>query len=269
MAELVEVKIMAEFINAYSSIDCYDIEVSPTSINTYGLYDLVIDAPFHLFAETRGEELRVTLFQNSGSPNPPCLFFNFGQNAFWSYTEDEILLDDVRLMIHTEKGRIILTDDDGNSSWQIGSIFPETWKPTLGPDMITEYVKFCVGVVDLKYEHPEYMVGECLANGLYFNGLADYLRAEILYRTDINPFSKFGDLTNTELQLLLENCSQVTIEAFMMGGFRFMHKNPEYADWFKCYGNNSMSNVQDIKGRVLWYNPKWSQSKQFSHDDLS
>lgn len=123
---------------------------------------------------------------------------------------------------------------------------------------------------------------EALLNQKYFNGIGNYLRAEILYRLKIPPFEKARTVLealkhqeqarrkkNSSLTLskklklkrdnpdLLELCHTVPMEVVAA------EKNlldPDHADnhtafknWLQCYGVPGMSSLRDHNGRTIWF----------------
>ena len=67
-------------------------------------------------------------------------------------------------------------------SWQVMEI---GWGKKRGPDIIDEYDTFRRNIFDnLDNSAFNRAICECLLNQEYFNGIGNYLRAEILYRQD-------------------------------------------------------------------------------------
>jgi endonuclease VIII-like 1 len=88
----------------------------------------------------------------------------------------------------------------------------------------------------------------------YFNGLGNYLRAEILDRSNQNPFVSSRESINN--QLMLELCRDIVMEAYQLGGGQLLQwTNPYFDDkvtfrgWLQCYGKKEK--IVDSKGRTL------------------
>jgi endonuclease VIII-like 1 len=108
-------------------------------------------------------------------------------------------------------------------------------------------------------------------NQKYFNGIGNYLRAEILYRLDINPFQPARDvILSHKVRELFELCRDIPNQAYLLGGGNLytwetpqeleMHTSiGSWTDWMKCYGNKEMSSEMDNIGRRFWFDPKWKK----------
>ena len=99
-------------------------------------------------------------------------------------------------------------------------------------------------------------------NQKWFNGVGNYLRAEILYRLNINPFQPANQLTNQDVDLLCTITHLCVRDAYQLGGGQLKDwYNPNglsgdtFKDWVMCYGK--LSSMVDKNGRKFWYDPKW------------
>ncbi|NWI70136.1 NEIL1 Endonuclease, partial [Todus mexicanus] len=163
-------------------------------------------------------------------------------------------------------------------SWRLG---PD-WQPGRGPCVLTEYRPFRDNVLnnleDKAFDKP---ICEALLNQKFFNGIGNYLRAEILYRLKIPPFEKARTVLqalkeqeqerrkNPSLTLskkvklmretpdLLELCHTVPMEVVAAEKNLF---DPEDADnyaafqnWLQCYLVPGMSSLRDHNGRTIWF----------------
>ena len=69
------------------------------------------------------------------------------------------------------------------------------WGADRGPDSVTEYPEFRSNILQhLENSAFNKPICEVLLNQKYFNGIGNYLRAEILYRLEIPPFAKARDV---------------------------------------------------------------------------
>ncbi|XP_009574451.1 PREDICTED: endonuclease 8-like 1, partial [Fulmarus glacialis] len=118
---------------------------------------------------------------------------------------------------------------------------------------------------------------EALLNQKFFNGIGNYLRAEILYRLKIPPFKKARTVLealkdqeqNPSLTLskklklmrenpdLLELCHTVPMEVIAAEKKLF---DPDHSDnyaafknWLQCYLVPGMSSLRDRNGRTIWF----------------
>lgn len=112
----------------------------------------------------------------------------------------------------------------------------------------------------------------------FFNGIGNYLRAEILYRLKIPPFEKARTVLEAlqqcrlspELTLsqkikaklqnpdLLELCHLVPKEVVELGGKGYGPERGEedfaaFRAWLRCYGMPGMSSLRDRHGRTIWF----------------
>ncbi|KFR15936.1 Endonuclease 8-like 1, partial [Opisthocomus hoazin] len=126
---------------------------------------------------------------------------------------------------------------------------------------------------------------EALLNQKFFNGIGNYLRAEILYRSKTRPFEKARTVlealkdqeqarrkNNPSMTLskklkvmqehpdLLELCHTVPMEGQQGDGDRKELLDPEQPDnyaafknWLQCYLVPGMSSLRDRSGRTIWF----------------
>ncbi|XP_030352989.1 endonuclease 8-like 1 isoform X2 [Strigops habroptila] len=165
-------------------------------------------------------------------------------------------------------------------SWRLG----DAWEPGRGPCVLSEYQAFRENVLknldDKAFDKP---ICEALLNQKFFNGIGNYLRAEILYRVKIPPFEKARTVLealkeqeeertrkNPSLTLskklkrmrenpdLLELCHTVPMEIIAAGLFDPADPNnyDAFKGWLRCYLVPGMSNLRDRNGRTIWFHGK-------------
>ena len=101
-------------------------------------------------------------------------------------------------------------------------------------------------------------------NQSFFNGIGNYLRAEILYRVNCNPFLPAEEAIKSNPEILTL-CKDIPLLAYSLGGGRLKDwKNPNgeeppknWGEFMKCYAIKGMEKIQDKNGRTFWYDPKW------------
>jgi endonuclease VIII-like 1 len=146
------------------------------------------------------------------------------------------------------------------------------WNKDRGPDPVREYNVFVnhimTNLLKRDFDKP---LHEVLMNQKYFNGIGNYLRAEILYRLDINPFQPARDvILSSKVKELFELCRDIPNQAYLLGGGNLytwetpqeleMHTSiGSWTDWMKCYGNKEMCSEMDNIGRRFWFDPKWKK----------
>ncbi|KFQ71512.1 Endonuclease 8-like 1, partial [Phaethon lepturus] len=152
-----------------------------------------------------------------------------------------------------------------------------------GPCVLSEYQAFRENVLknldDKAFDKP---ICEALLNQKFFNGIGNYLRAEILYRLKIPPFEKARTVLealkdqeqarrkkNPSLTLskklklmrenldLLELCHTVPMEVIAA---EKQLLDPDHSDnhtafknWLQCYLVPGMSSLRDRNGRTIWF----------------
>ena len=111
-----------------------------------------------------------------------------------------------------------------------------------------------------EFDKPIHLV---MMNQKYFNGIGNYLRAEILYRVpEANPFKSAREVIQQHPEVLAL-CRELPLMAYVMGGGSIKDwKNPFGEEavpehFFQCYSNPTMSNLVDANGRRFWYDQKW------------
>jgi len=268
MPECAEIRIMSDFVNYvvsnekyYQQIEKSEVSKVKTPLDTFG------ENIFTIKAEARGKELRLLLTQLGGNPkeDPPTktLLMTMGMSGNWMYVEKnspklQAALKHAHLRFISTNGNYLLLHDVRRfAKWK----WDDNWGRGRGPCPLTQYEDFYKNIKDnLHKKALDAPLYEVLMNQTYFNGIGNYLRSEILYRLNVNPFQKLTELTDDELKSLLFLCYVSICEAYrLVGG-----KNPEWQgfpieiyfdDWIKCYGKGM--DLIDRGGRRFWYDPKW------------
>ncbi|XP_077452960.1 endonuclease 8-like 1 [Stigmatopora argus] len=248
---------------------------------------------FRISAASRGKEVKLTMTPiKSDSPEaekgqqPVDIVFRFGMSGFFRFTAEDELPKHAHLCFYSmEQPRRVLSYVDARrfGSWQPHG----TWQPDRGPCIMFEYKSFRENVVshlsDRAFDRP---ICEVLLNQKYFNGIGNYLRAEILYRLSIPPFVPARSVlegldsedtwedrkpvkdeildkkTATKIKVkeersdLLRLCHTVPLEVVNLGGKGY---DPEKADysafkaWLRCYYVEGMKSLRDHNGRTMWF----------------
>jgi endonuclease VIII-like 1 len=259
MPELAELRLTADFINrSATGMKFVNIQKNPVHKG------LDIECPFSsfkVFAESRGKELIVTLKDNH-STECRKLLMTMGMSGRFSYTNSDKEPKHAHLKFYTDDGTTLsFVDVRRFGKWK----WTTDWSKNRGPDPTTEFEQFKenilnVGFTKALFEQPIHVV---LMNQQYFNGIGNYLRAEILYRVNIHPMipAKLALVLAPEL---FDLCRDIPLQAYALGGGQLKDwENPFKSDpepfrkFIRCYGNSTMSRVRDKNGRMFWYDPKW------------
>ncbi|XP_074773844.1 endonuclease 8-like 1 isoform X2 [Athene noctua] len=236
---------------------------------------------YRISAASRGKELRLTLAP-LGPGAPQDLVFRFGMSGSFRLCPAAQLPRHAHLRFLTRESpprALCFVDVRRFGSWRLG----DAWQPGRGPCVLTEYQAFRENVLqnldDRAFDKP---ICEALLNQKFFNGIGNYLRAEILYRLKIPPFEKARTVLealkdqeqerrkkNSALTLskklklmrenpdLLELCHTVPMEVIAVEKKLF---EPDHADnyaafknWLQCYLVPGMSTLRDRSGRTVWF----------------
>nr|XP_019934867.1 PREDICTED: endonuclease 8-like 1 isoform X2 [Paralichthys olivaceus] len=253
---------------------------------------------YRITAASRGKEVKLTLTPIKGdnpkqraktgqADQPMDIVFRFGMSGYFRFTtEDEIPKHSHLRFYSKEKPCRVLSFVDTRrfGSWQPHG----TWQPDRGPCIMFEYKSFRENVVshlsDRAFDRP---ICEVLLNQKFFNGIGNYLRAEILFRLNIPPFvsartvleglesedscesdecvkneksSAKTKVVKKEEEAaaadLLRLCHTVPLEVVNQGGKGYDPEKADYSDfkaWLQCYYVDGMKSIRDHNGRTMWF----------------
>ncbi len=87
---------------------------------------------------------------------------------------------------------------------------------SLGPDVVTGFsYETYLQAIDIKSKKP---IASIIHDQKIFSGIGNYLRAEILYHADIDPFKTINQLTNVEKKRLYESIIYMSKKIYELGG---------------------------------------------------
>ncbi|XP_066184829.1 endonuclease 8-like 1 [Sylvia atricapilla] len=237
---------------------------------------------YSISAIARGKELRLTLSALDPAAGPPAqdLVFRFGMSGSFRLCPAAELPRHAHLRFLTRESpprALCFVDPRRFGSWRLGA----AWQPERGPCVVSEYQAFRENVLkNLDDRAFDKSICEALLNQKYFNGIGNYLRAEILFRLKIPPFEKARTVLEAlkeqeqrkkdpsltlskkvklrqENPDLLELCHTVPMEVIMAEKQLF---DPEHSDnyaafknWLQCYLVPGMSSLRDRSGRTIWF----------------
>jgi endonuclease VIII-like 1 len=279
MPELAEVKLTSEFISKHGG-EFVKLEKSPVSkVKT----DLTIPyKKFILRSKARGKELIIDFidasvpYQESTSKR---MKVTLGMSGAWIYydpsnPDNEKYHKHAHLRVIDSKGMILALFDIRRFAKWSWSDFDFRGR---GPCPFSETSEFSQNLRDNWQTHKDFKkhtLSEILMNQRWFNGVGNYLRAEILYRLDSDPFMISADLDLDKLELLVDltiNCIQ---QAYKLGGGQLKDwKNPDgedpssFREWIKCYSR--LESTVDRTGRTFWFDKKWKKNEDTNNDTVS
>ncbi|XP_072484410.1 endonuclease 8-like 1 isoform X2 [Notamacropus eugenii] len=236
---------------------------------------------YSITATSRGKEVRLTLspLPEAHPPQSPLdLVFRFGMSGSFQLVPADSLPKHAHLRFYTisppPSRALCFVDIRRFGHWEVQG----TWQPGRGPCVLLEYEKFRENVLqnldDKTFDKP---ICEALLDQKFFNGIGNYLRAEILHRLKIPPFEKARTVLealkhwkpNPELTLskkvkaklenpdLLELCHLVPKEVIQLGGKGYGSDREDdfsaFRAWLRCYSVPGMSSLQDRHGRTIWF----------------
>ena len=106
-------------------------------------------------------------------------------------------------------------------------------------------------------------------NQQWFNGIGNYLRAEILGKWDVNPFQPMRNIINTPF---LDHLIEQVHWSYRLGGgqlYTWMNENESaidfnitWDDWMQYYGRREK--IKDKQKRTFWFDKKWEKHLEIS-----
>ena len=185
MPEGPEIHLSCLFVNSVCSGRMFTGEVTKSAVSKNP--DILFSSPrYTITAEARGKELALflTCLQKNPDENGSRvrLLFRFGMTGRFRFTSAADMPKHSHLQFYTmEEPQNILNFVDSRrfGSWRVS----ECWGEERGPDPMTEHEEFKKNILehleDAAFNRP---ICELLLNQKYFNGIGNYLRAEILFR---------------------------------------------------------------------------------------
>jgi endonuclease VIII-like 1 len=260
MPEVAEIKIMSDYINlTCSDKDFTSISFSPSAMDrNMGITqpsDLQI---FKIKSKARGKELILDLIQ--GGDIFMSIRFSMGMSGFWFLSNDNSIPKHTHLIFKSVEGsRLCMVDVRRFAKWKVES----NWSINRGPCPLTDYTEFKHHILSnlskKEFDKPIHIV---LMNQKYFNGIGNYLRAEILFKADQDPFESARSAISSNPKII-ELCEQLSKESYVLGGGQlkdwenpFLADSKDFSTWIECYGK--LKSIIDSNGRRLWFNPKFS-----------
>lgn len=266
MPELAELKFTSDYVNQVSEGATYlRVEKNPV----HKCEDLNI--PFKSFkikAKSKGKEM-VLYFLDEHSDQFITVRITMGMSGHFKLTNSGDEAKHAHLKFYRKDGTTLsFVDVRRFGKWKQGLV----WSENRGPDPTTEYDEFWKNVMTnlTKLKKPLY---EMLMDQKYFNGIGNYLRAEIIFRAgDVDPFLPAG-MQFARYPKLLDLCRDIPLLAYAKGGGSIKDWDNPFGDesiqerFMLCYGNEHMAKRKDRNGRTFWYDPKWDDVPT-SRDDL-
>lgn len=271
MPELAEVKLTSEFINKHRNLCFVKLEKSPVSKVKTDLTELIFKK-FIVRSSSRGKEMVID-FIDAGVPFQEAtskrMKITLGMSGAWIYYDPK----DERTEKYQKHAHLRMIDEHGFvlALYDVRRFAKWTWgdfdTKGRGPCPFHESLEFSDRLRDNWYTHRDFKkhkLSEIVMSQHWFNGVGNYLRAEILHRLDVDPFMVASDLPKDKLEPLIALTVGCVNQAYLLGGGQLKDwKNPHgedpknFKEWMKCYGK--LENTVDGTGRTFWYDKKWKK----------
>ena len=182
MPEGPEVRISALFVNSACSGRLFRDRPVKSSVSK--CCEIPFDSPgYSITAESRGKELALVLSCQTAPDNRVRLLFRFGMTGRFRFGLENDEEKHVHLRFRTAdepQASLRFVDPRRFGSWRVCG---GEWGEDRGPDPLSEYELFRSNVL-ASLHLPVFAkpICEVMLNQKYFNGIGNYLRAEILLR---------------------------------------------------------------------------------------
>lgn len=267
MPELAELKLTSDYVNICSEGVTYArVEKNPQHKG------VELDIPFKYFrikSESKGKEIVLTIKDKDSKAFIP-IRITMGMSGHFQLTNTGQEPKHAHLKFYRKDGTTLsFVDVRRFGKWTQGV----EWNEGRGPDPTSDFDAFFLNIMTnltkRTFRKPLY---EVLMDQKWFNGIGNYLRAEIIFRAEnVDPFLPASQQI-AKYPKILELCRDIPMLAYAKGGGSIKDwDNPFGSDaiqekFMLCYGNKTMDTRIDPKGRRFWYDPKWNAPMH--RDDL-
>ena len=258
MPELAELKLTADFVNQSSKGMIYtrvekNSEHKGEELNIPFKY-------FTIIAESRGKEM-VLYIKDDDSTSCIPIRMTMGMSGHFEVTNACKESKHAHLKFYRKDGTTLsFVDVRRFGKWKQGV----EWNEDRGPDPTTDPREFFLNIMTnltkSEFNKPLY---EVLMNQKYFNGIGNYLRAEIIYRLgNVDPFLP-AKMQLAKFPKIIQLCTDIPMLAYAKGGGSIKDWDNPFGEsvirekFMLCYGNKEMMTRMDSNGRRFWYDPKW------------
>ena len=264
MPEISEVRITSEFVTRKNEKrKIVDVEyLQSNKLKEIENIDVIGKT---LSATSRGKEMKLFF------DNEPVVITLGMSGGFKNFTEPS---DDSNK--HWKHSHIRFKMDDGEYfTWcdirRFGKSLGKDWNENRGPDLFDDEEGFRKHILQ-NIEHRDFKkpAHEQLMNQKWWNGIGNYLRAEILGKWGQNPFQPIRNLVQQD-GFLDHVISQVHWSYKLGGGqlYTWMNENESaidfgltWNDWMQFYGRRE--NMKDKQKRTFWYDKKFEKYLELS-----
>ena len=266
MPELAELKFTSDYVNEVSEGMTY-VGVKKNPVHKGDELEIPFEK-FKVKAKSKGKEMVLYILDKNSDQYIP-IRMTMGMAGHFKLTNTGQEPKHAHLKFFRNDGTTLsFVDVRRFGKWKQGL----AWSENRGPDPTTEYDMFWTKIMTnlTKLNKPLY---ETLMDQKYFNGIGNYLRAEIIYRAeDVDPFLPAG-MQIAKYPKILELCRDIPLLAYAKGGGSIKDWDNPFGEnsiqekFMLCYGNDTMAKRKDRNGRTFWYDKKWDDVP-LSREDL-
>jgi len=227
---------------------------------------------FKISAMSRGKELMITLQPTDRKGGKPVFVLcGMGLTGFFEVApSSEMIHKHAHLCFHaTDKTVLCLVDQMRFGTWR--SLAQCEWSADRGPCPVKEYTAFRQNVARAVAAKPtnfeQKPICQVLHDQRLFNGIGNYLRAEVLLRAGVAPFapakSVLGNLPAVpgagHKPDLLTLCQQVPKEVIRLGLTKYQGpqdsgvEHGKFERWLRVYGREDALWAVDQQNRRIWF----------------
>jgi len=269
MPEGPEIHIAARFINNTAKHHRFGGSIDKSEVSTKNPTVEWSAKEYNIRAEARGKELKIHVVDAKDKTSKTHLLLRFGMSGCFKLSDADDMPKHAHLRFYTinskKKQALCFVDYRRFGRWELEG----EWGKDRGPDPIYDYDTFRTNIFD-NLDKPAFNrpICEVMLNQKYFNGIGNYLRAEILYRCGIKPFDparKVLEIVKAESDVkkeepdLISLCNIVTKEVLALESGKAYdadesQKSQEtFSSWLQCYYVEGMRNLEDGNGRTMWF----------------
>jgi endonuclease VIII-like 1 len=264
MPEISEVKITSEFVTRRNR-NRKIVDVEYLSSNKLKEVENINVIGKTLSATSRGKEMKllfddepvvITLGMSGGFKNFETPSDN--SNKYWKHSHIRFKMDDGDYFNWCDIRRF-------------GKSLGKDWNENRGPDLFDDEEGFRKHIFK-NIEHRDFSkpAHEQLMNQKWWNGIGNYLRAEILGKWGQNPFQPIRNLVQQEG--FLDHLIEQVHWSYKLGGgqlYTWMNENESaidfnitWDDWMQYYGRREK--IKDKQKRTFWFDKKWEKHLEIS-----
>lgn len=264
MPEISEVRITSEFVTRRNR-NRKIVDVEYLSSNKLKEVENINVIGKTLSATSRGKEMKllfddepvvITLGMSGGFKNFETPSDN--SNKYWKHSHIRFKMDDGDYFNWCDIRRF-------------GKSLGKDWNVNRGPDLFDDVEGFKNHILK-NIEHRDFSkpAHEQLMNQKWWNGIGNYLRAEILGKWEQNPFQPIRNLV--QQKGFLDHLIEQVHWSYRLGGgqlYTWMNENESaidfnltWNDWMQYYGRRDK--IKDKQKRTFWFDKKWEKYLELS-----